>query len=101
MADLATSRVERRKQQTRAALIAAAQRIYAERGSTDASIQQITDAADVGFGSFYNHFASKTELFDTAIAATLEEHAAWLERLLRDESDPAAASCVPGRSSHS
>jgi len=28
-----------------------------------ASIQEITDTADIGFGSFYNHFESKDQLF--------------------------------------
>jgi AcrR family transcriptional regulator len=84
------SRVERRKLRTRQALVEAGQRIFADRGSTDVSIQQITEAADVGFGSFYNHFASKAELFETAVSEMLEEHAAWLERLLADEDDPAA-----------
>jgi AcrR family transcriptional regulator len=30
------------------------------------SIQEITEAADIGFGSFYNHFESKEQLFRTA-----------------------------------
>lgn len=84
------SRVERRKQRTRASLVQAAQRIFADQGVADASIQEITEAADVGFGSFYNHFASKTELFEVAIAETFERHAAWLASLLADEPDPAA-----------
>ncbi|GAB7040167.1 MULTISPECIES: TetR/AcrR family transcriptional regulator [Catenuloplanes] len=84
------SRLARRKQETRAALIAAAQRIYAERGTTDVSIQQITEAADVGFGSFYNHFTSKADLFDAAVAEAVDAHAARLSTLLADIDDPAA-----------
>jgi AcrR family transcriptional regulator len=83
------SRGERRKLRTRTALIEAAQEIYAQRGDLEVSIQQITDAADVGFGSFYNHFSSKAELLNVAIAETLEAHAAWLESLLADVDDPA------------
>ncbi|MFI9835724.1 TetR/AcrR family transcriptional regulator [Nonomuraea sp. NPDC051941] len=83
------SRGERRKLRTRRALIEAAQEIYAERGDFEVSIQQITDAADVGFGTFYNHFSSKAELLDAAIAEALETHAAWLEQLLADVDDPA------------
>ncbi|MEU0134109.1 TetR/AcrR family transcriptional regulator [Streptomyces sp. NPDC006296] len=83
------SRGERRKLRTRAALIEAAQELYADRGDFEVSIQQITEAADVGFGSFYNHFSSKTELLDAAIAEALEAHAAWLERMLADVDDPA------------
>ncbi|MZD09878.1 TetR family transcriptional regulator [Streptomyces sp. SID5785] len=81
--------MERRKLRTRTALIEAAQEIYAERGDFDVSIQQITEAADVGFGTFYNHFPSKSELLDAAIAQALEAHAAWLEELLADVDDAA------------
>jgi AcrR family transcriptional regulator len=37
-----------------------------------ATIREITDAADVGFGTFYNHFASKAELFRAATEEVLE-----------------------------
>ena len=84
-----TSRPARQKARTRGALIEAAKTLFAAEGNTDVSIQEITDAADVGFGSFYNHFSSKAELFDVAIEATFEEHAARLDELLKDEADPA------------
>lgn len=83
------SRLDRRKARTRAALIAAAQRLLAEQGRAEVSIQEITDAADVGFGSFYNHFTSKDELFDAAVALTLEEHGALLDSVVGDLEDPA------------
>ena len=56
------SRVERRKAQTRQKLITAARAMLASDTAAQASIQEITDTADVGFGSFYNHFSSKAEL---------------------------------------
>ncbi|MER5519894.1 helix-turn-helix domain-containing protein, partial [Streptomyces sp. NPDC002763] len=37
-------------------------RDYCSLGDTSASIQAIAERADVGFGSFYNHFDSKAEL---------------------------------------
>lgn len=85
----AANRLARRKAQTRAALIAAAQALLAQQGRVDASIQEITEAADVGFGSFYNHFASKTELANAAVAATLQEHGALVEAITHDLADPA------------
>ncbi|MFI8235572.1 TetR/AcrR family transcriptional regulator [Streptomyces sp. NPDC085900] len=85
----ALNRLDRRKARTRAALIAAAQRFLAEYGRTDVSIQEITESADVGFGSFYNHFTSKDELFDAAVALTLEEHGVLLESTVGDLEDPA------------
>ncbi|MFE7035294.1 TetR/AcrR family transcriptional regulator [Streptomyces sp. NPDC057621] len=83
------SRGQRRKLRTRTALIEAAQEIFAERGDLEVSIQHITEAADVGFGSFYNHFSSKAELLDAALAEALESHAAWLESVLAHVDDPA------------
>ena len=53
------TRLDRRKARTRQALIDAAVRLIAEGRGERASIQEITDAADIGFGSFYNHFDSK------------------------------------------
>ncbi|MER5916781.1 TetR/AcrR family transcriptional regulator [Streptomyces sp. NPDC001982] len=85
----APNRLDRRKARTRAALVAAAQRFLAEQGRADVSIQEITEAADVGFGSFYNHFTSKDELFDAAVALTLEEHGALLDSVVGDLKDPA------------
>lgn len=83
------NRLDRRKARTRAALVAAAQRLLAEQGRADVSIQEITEAADVGFGSFYNHFTSKDELFDAAVALSLEEHGALLDSVVGDLKDPA------------
>ncbi|MER5473136.1 TetR/AcrR family transcriptional regulator [Streptomyces sp. NPDC002935] len=85
----APNRLDRRKARTRAALVAAAQRFLAAQGRTDVSIQEITEAADVGFGSFYNHFTSKDELFDAAVALTLEQHGALLDSVVGGLKDPA------------
>lgn len=54
------NRLERRKQRTRESLIHAAQAFIAV-GKLNAPILDITQAADVGMGSFYNHFESKDE----------------------------------------
>ena len=59
--------------------------------AADASIQQITERADVGFGSFYNHFPSKTELFEAAVTDVLEELGALFDRLSVDVEDAALA----------
>jgi TetR/AcrR family transcriptional regulator, transcriptional repressor for nem operon len=59
--DAPRSRQQRRKERTRAALVHAAQALLAA-GKTDVPIAEITQAADVGTGSFYNHFESKEAL---------------------------------------
>jgi len=83
------SRLERRKQRTRAALIKAAQRLIAE-GKVNVPVLEITQAADVGMGSFYNHFDSKEQLFEAAVSDVLDAHGAMLDRLTESLDDPAA-----------
>jgi AcrR family transcriptional regulator len=82
------SRLARRKARTRAALVKAAQSFIAS-GRTNAPILEITQAADVGMGSFYNHFATKEELFAAAVEDVLDQHGALLDRLTEGIDDPA------------
>lgn len=84
------TRMARRKQQTRAALIAAAQTFIAA-GKLNVPVLEITQAADVGMGSFYNHFDSKDELFDAALTEALDAHGALLDALTAALEDPAEA----------
>jgi AcrR family transcriptional regulator len=83
------NRLERRKQRTRAALVKAAQTLIAE-GRLNVPVLEITQAADVGMGSFYNHFDSKEQLFEAAVADVLDTHGAVLDHLTADLQDPAA-----------
>lgn len=82
-------RLDRRRQATRAALVAAARGLLVHSTADQVSIQQITDAADVGFGSFYNHFESKVELFGAAMEQVLEEHGQLLDAATAPLTDPA------------
>jgi len=82
------SRIERRKARTRAALISAAQSFIAA-GNLNVPILEITQAADVGLGSFYNHFESREELFEAAIEDVLELLGGLLDELTADIDDPA------------
>jgi len=85
----AGNRLDRRKARTRAVLVAAARALLTSRDPAEVSIQEITDAADVGFGTFYNHFASKQELFDAAVEQVIEEHGAMLDEVTSGLSDAA------------
>jgi AcrR family transcriptional regulator len=86
--DEPVNRLERRKQRTRAALIQAAQALIAA-GKLNVPVLEITQAADVGMGSFYNHFDSKEELFEAAVADVLDNHGALLDQLTESIDDPA------------
>jgi AcrR family transcriptional regulator len=84
------NRGERRRLRTRAALIEAARRVFAARGVDAATVQEITEAADVAKGSFYNHFASKEDALRAVVTATLDELGATLDRSLdAGQRDPA------------
>ena len=82
------NRLERRKQRTRTALIGAAQQLIAE-GRLNVPVLEITQLADVGMGSFYNHFDSKEELFEAAVADVLDSYGALLDGLTIEMEDPA------------
>lgn len=82
------NRLERRKARTRAALVGAAQALLAE-GKLNVPILEITQAADVGMGSFYNHFRSREELFHAAVEEALDRHGALLDVLCENIEDPA------------
>jgi AcrR family transcriptional regulator len=84
-----TSRLDRRKARTRQALIDAAVRLIAEGRGDRASIAEITEEADIGFGSFYNHFDSKEQLFLTASQEVLERWGQMIDRASADLTDPA------------
>jgi AcrR family transcriptional regulator len=68
--------------------VAAAQGFLAE-GRVNAPVLEITQAADVGMGSFYNHFSSKEDLFSAALDSALESVGAYLDTLTAGLVDPA------------
>ena len=88
------SRLDRRKARTRRALIEAAVRLIAEGRGDRASIAEITEEADIGFGSFYNHFDSKEQLFQTAAEEVMERWGQMIDRASASVSDPAEVFAV-------
>jgi AcrR family transcriptional regulator len=87
------NRLGRRKQRTRAALIKAAQSFIAA-GQLNVPVLEITQAADVGMGSFYNHFDSKDELFAAAVNQALDVYGALLDKRTESLDDPAETFAV-------
>ena len=82
-------RGERRRQETRAKLIRAAHQLMAEKGIGATTIQEITDTADVGFGSFYNHFESKQAIVEAIFNETIESYGDALDHIADAVEDPA------------
>ena len=91
------SRLDRRKARTRQALIDAAVRLIGEGRGDRASIAEITEEADIGFGSFYNHFDSKERLFQTASEEVLERWGQLIDRASAGLTDPAELFAVGTR----
>jgi len=83
------SRAARQRMWTRERLTEAARRVIARKGIDDTTIADITSEADVGIGSFYNHFKSKEDLVGTLVGQAIELHGASLDRLVASVSDPA------------
>src|SRR5262245_39258828 len=85
----AAGRGERRRLETRTRLVWAARELMARKGIGATSIQEITDTADVGFGSFYNHFASKEAIAEAVMEDAIESFGDAADQLARTIDDPA------------
>ena len=98
MAEAAPSdRRARRREQTREKLVRAARVLFARKGIDNTRINEITEEADVGFGSFYNHFDSKEAIVEAVLAEAVSAQAAAVDRLTKDLEDPAEVVSVAHR----
>ena len=59
-----SSRRERKKQETRQRLLECAWRLFQEQGYDDTTVEDITEAADVAKGTFFNYFGTKEAILD-------------------------------------
>jgi NADH dehydrogenase len=59
-----TSRRERKKRETRQRLLECAWQQFLEKGYDEATVEDITEAADVAKGTFFNYFATKEAVLD-------------------------------------
>lgn len=64
-------RRERHKLEARQRLLAAARQVLAEHGEANLRISDITDMADIGFGTFYSHFESKEAIVEAVLTEVL------------------------------
>ncbi len=85
----AANRGARRRAQTRAQLLDAAKELFARQGIDGTRIQEITELADVGFGSFYNHFADKDAIVEAVLRDTTNLQADVVDGLTAKVEDPA------------
>lgn len=91
------NRNSRRREQTRTKLIEAAKTLLARQGAERTRINEITELADVGFGSFYNHFDSKEAIVEAVMRETAAEHAQAIVAATSEVEDPAEVISVAHR----
>lgn len=98
-------RRQRRQLQTRRALQAAALRLFAERGFEATTIEDITDAVDVGRRTFFRYFATKEDVLlphnQDVLVRLSEELAARPKSEPIEDSLQAAIQAILGAEEHS
>lgn len=67
------SRVERRKARTNRRLLEVARQLFSEKGIYWAKVEDITELADQGKGTFYKYFDSKEAIIRTLLEEGLDE----------------------------
>lgn len=92
------NRNDRRRQRTRETILAAAALVFRRKGIDGTTVNDITEQADVAYGSFYNHFKSIDEIVGALVAASLQRVAdrtgSILERAERVELLPCVGAGV-------
>lgn len=66
-------RLARRKELTRSKILASAFEIMSRDGVDGAKIRDITEGADIGFGTFYNYFESKDDLAGAVMDCLIDD----------------------------
>ncbi len=93
-----TDRRARRRAETRGRLIDAARVTFARQGIDATRINEITDEADVGFGSFYNYFDSKEAIVAAVVEEAIEAAGQAIDAATSELDDPAEVVAVAHRS---
>lgn len=75
------SRRERKKIQSRNAILDAAVKEFSCKGFRDTSVADIMKAADLGIGTFYNYFTSKEEILMSLLGRLSKDVVAALDEL--------------------
>src|SRR5690349_4592140 len=88
----------RRREQTRRRLVEAARVLFSRQGIDNTRINEITDEADVGFGSFYNHFESKDAIVEAVLAEAVAAQGDAIDAATAELDDPAEVVAAAHRS---
>ena len=83
------NRMARRRQETRAKLLAATHELIVEKGIDKTTMSDITEAADLGRRTFYYHFTSKDECISATAVEIYQRHALAVLGMVSPSDDPA------------
>ncbi|MGY3263287.1 TetR/AcrR family transcriptional regulator [Frigoribacterium sp. 2355] len=93
-ARVAPSRTSRRTRDTRRKLIEAGVVLLRRADYAAVPVAEITQLADVGLGTFYNHFAGKDALFDEAVQSVLDAQTERMATLGRADDSPVTTAAI-------
>jgi AcrR family transcriptional regulator len=82
------NRMDRRRLETRGKLLAATLKLVIKKGIDKTTLDDITEAADLGRRTFYYHFSGKDECIQAAAASVYQYHAERID-LAEQAEDPA------------
>lgn len=91
------NRNQRRRQRTRDTLLAAADRVFRRKGVDDATVNDVTEEADVAYGSFYNHFQSMDDVVSALAEASLQRVADRTGSILKKAERVELLPCIGAR----
>jgi AcrR family transcriptional regulator len=91
------NRNQRRRQRTRETILAAAELVFRRKGIDGTVVNDITEQADVAYGSFYNHFKSIDEVVAALVGASLQRVADRTGSILEKAERVELLPCVGAR----
>ena len=85
-----------RTEETKAALIKAARKLFVENGYAETSTPEIVRAANITRGALYHHFEHKEALFRAVVVAEFEKVASEIKKSATDEPQNAIEALIAG-----
>lgn len=91
------NRREKRRQRTRDAIIAAAAETYVLKGVANTMVADITEAADVGYGTFYKYFHSLNDVVSAVAETAMKRVVEVATAILAEQATPGLTPAVSVR----
>jgi AcrR family transcriptional regulator len=91
------NRNDRRRARTRELILDAADKVFRRKGVDNATVNDVTDEADVAYGSFYNHFVSMDEVVQARAELAMERVREHTEAILQHVDRVELLPCIGAR----